>query len=57
MEGRYDVRVPVQVFGNRGRIHLDVWVFGLVAFKVDLEVALGGETVAADVTLEGPLTW
>ena len=43
------------MLGHRVGVHLDVRVLGLVALEVDLEVALGGEAVAADVALEGAL--
>ena len=36
-------------------VHLDVGELVRVALEVDLEVALGGEAVAADVALVGPL--
>ena len=36
-------------------VHLDVRVLGFVALEVNLEVALGGEAVAADVAFEGAL--
>lgn len=44
------------MLGNRRGVHLDVRVLSLVALEVNLKVALGGESIAADVALEGPLT-
>ena len=40
------------MLGDGIRVHLDVGVFSLVALEVDLEIAFGGEAVAADVTFE-----
>ena len=44
----------VQVFGHWVRVHLDVRETLGVSLEVDLEVALGGEPVAANVALERP---
>jgi hypothetical protein len=45
----------VQMLRYRVRIHFDVREALSVALEMDLEVALDGEPVAADVALERPL--
>ena len=45
----------VQVLWHHVRVHLDQWEAVRMALEVDLQVSLGGEPVAADVTLVGPL--
>ena len=41
---------------DKVRIHLDVREFAGMPLEVNLEVALGGEAVAADIALVRPLT-
>ena len=45
----------VEVLRDEVGVHLDVGELVGVALEVDLEVALGGEAVAADVALVGTL--
>ena len=45
----------VEVLWDEVGVHLDVGELVCVALEVDLEVALGGEAVAADVALVGTL--
>ena len=45
----------VQVLRDKVGVHLDAREAGRVAGKMNLEIAFGGEPIAADIALAGPL--